>query len=166
MVTTDSSLHLNKWGHIWPNPMQIIKRSSIAKTWLVFLQLNVRQDTKPLNKQIICLLCALTSPHLSYRGIVFVSYVLSISPCCCPQKLFSFFFPLHRHPPENLKFKAEGDWEPSSALKVKSGNRSPSFKFMLVQWRWEFSFLYCCQQGKNRVPIRLYPWKPSYCNSE
>ena len=56
----------------------------IAKIWLVFLHLSVRQDTKPLNKQLICLHSALTSPHFSYKGTVFVSYVLSLSPCCCP----------------------------------------------------------------------------------
>lgn len=67
-------------------------QASIAKTWLVFLQLSVRQDTNPLNKQLICLHSALTSPHFSHKGTVFVSYVLALSPCCCPQKLFSFSF--------------------------------------------------------------------------
>lgn len=79
--------------------------TSIAKTWLVFLQLSFRKDTKPLNKQLISFHSALTSPDFSYKGSVFhvfrasrvscvscVSWVLSLSPCCCARKLFSFFF--------------------------------------------------------------------------
>lgn len=66
--------------------------TSIAKTWLVFLQLSVRKDTNPLNKQLIVFHSALTSPHFSYKGSVLLSCVLSLSPCCCAQKLFTFSF--------------------------------------------------------------------------
>lgn len=72
--------------------------------------------------------CLDLSPFLIQRH-----YVFHIS---CPSDhaaVLFLFFPLHCYPLGNLKFKVEGDWEPASALRVKSGNHCPSFKFMLAQ---------------------------------
>lgn len=68
-------------------------QTSIAKTWLVFLQLSVRQDTKPLNKQLIRLHSALTSPHFSHKGTVCFICPVPQPMLLSTETVFLFVFP-------------------------------------------------------------------------
>lgn len=59
-----------------------------------------------------------------------------------------FLFSLHCYPLGNLKFKAEGDWEPTPALRVKSGNHCPSFKLCWCSEDENLAFCTVVNRGK------------------
>lgn len=120
----------------------IRSRTFVAKTWLIFLQL-----CHTLNKQLMCLHSALSSPPFSHRH---AACFLCPIPHPCAHRNALLFFPFHHHPPQDLKCEAEGDREPNSALSAKSGNHSPGFIFMLMQKKDE-NLAFCTVVNRGKI---------------